>query len=501
MTGENLEDLRREHHVPGQYRNRVKEELASNFKIRRIGLDSENHEVLLSEEQRESHIHILGAPGQGKSKLLELLIRQDIEAGYGACLLDPSDNGDTMRRILAWCVQRGFKKVCIIDPHDRWEFVPQIVPRHNLMQTIRVLFNTKEWSDTPQIQRYFPAIISAIKESGNTLAELKYFMANDDAVYNSRRNEMLSSLNRMDKYRVSLESVFRRSPTTFDNTFGSTLNRLNPFLERTMELILGGTRGIPFASMIASGWLILVNLDSIGVDNDYDEPHQKLLGTLVIHEIIDSIHKLRAKKKWKGVYYLYIDEVGDYATRNLANILAKKRKSGLRLTLGHQNLFQVEDRYVQEAIMMGANIKFLFQTPNPEDRLKMIRAMYGGELKDRDVSYYLSALAKQHAVVKIIKQPTTTVRLDDVPDANVSDEEISKFKNFIYNRDLKKGWYATPDAALEQINGRFTTKGYNPRSSKRRTSNDSGATSETETGRTSGQRVKTVFTKARDETA
>src|SRR4051794_6047105 len=55
----------------------------------------DNLPILLSEEDRETHMHLLGGTRQGKSRLLQLLIQGDIERGFGCCLLDPSDGGDT----------------------------------------------------------------------------------------------------------------------------------------------------------------------------------------------------------------------------------------------------------------------------------------------------------------------------------------------------------------------------------------------------------------------
>lgn len=59
------------------------QEERSNYPLRELGYGEGT--VLLSEEDRESHIHVLGSPGEGKSKFLELLLRQDIDNGYGAC--------------------------------------------------------------------------------------------------------------------------------------------------------------------------------------------------------------------------------------------------------------------------------------------------------------------------------------------------------------------------------------------------------------------------------
>src|SRR5690349_24683451 len=51
--------------------------------------------VYLSAEQRTRHVHIVGASGTGKSTLLFIMIRQDIENGSGIAVLDP--HGDLIQ--------------------------------------------------------------------------------------------------------------------------------------------------------------------------------------------------------------------------------------------------------------------------------------------------------------------------------------------------------------------------------------------------------------------
>ena len=59
----------------------------------------------LSEEERATHMYILGITGQGKSKLLEHMLFQDILSGRGCGLLDP--HTDLVRDLLASPPSRG----------------------------------------------------------------------------------------------------------------------------------------------------------------------------------------------------------------------------------------------------------------------------------------------------------------------------------------------------------------------------------------------------------
>jgi hypothetical protein len=308
--------------------------LLSKHPIRILGTSQEGS-VILTEEDRESHIHILGSPGEGKSKYLELLLRQDIDNGYGATLLDPSDNGETAYKVLKYAIKKGYEKVVLIEPHDIIEKDPESrTPCLNpinykapapavvgkIMDSIRVLFNTKDFSETPRIQKYLPAVLNALYAAKFTLAESRYFMEN--YIYKVRRDKILESLDPFDLNRAHLEAAFRNVPT-FEQ-FQSTVNRLNPFLDPTMELIIGSQNGMNFQKLISEKYLILVNLDPDGV---WQEEQRKLLGTLIMSEIQAAISRLRING-WKGRHYLYVDEAGLFGTRKLANFLYHKRKSG-----------------------------------------------------------------------------------------------------------------------------------------------------------------------------
>jgi hypothetical protein len=58
------------------------------------------------------------------------------------------------------------------------------------------------------------------------------------------------------------------------------------------------------------------------------------MGATIINEIIFALDRLR-NHSWRGVYYLYVDEAGRYANRNLADLPAYKRKAGLGGFLSH----------------------------------------------------------------------------------------------------------------------------------------------------------------------
>jgi hypothetical protein len=434
----------------------------SKYPLRDIGVGEER--LWLSEEERESHVHVLGTTGEGKSKLIEHLVRGDILTGNGVCLLDPTDRAETAYNILRFCASIGFEKVCLIDPftlhsHKR---ITCIQPFHfqktyknasvaNIGDTIRTVFSVKDQADTARINRYLPAVLHCLWNAEMTVHEALYFTDHGSPAYRARRKEILSHSDPLDRHRLALEEVFE-SRAMFLNEFQSTARRFEPFFDSTLDLMFGADYGVPFMKMITEGWVILVNLYSgLGV-----EPiHTRLLGTTVINELIFALDRLR-NRGWKGVHYLYVDEAGRYANRNLADLLAYKRKSGLRVTVAHQYFKQFDDPYVLEAVKNLCKLKFMFDTPSPHDRLEMIRMLgYGGEIPPEVAQYANQNLPKQYAVFKPAKGSPVRVKITNVPDVKISKQAEADF----IRQCLLNDWNYHPAEVREQMKKRFYDPG------------------------------------------
>jgi hypothetical protein len=94
----------------------------SKYDLRVLGHNKDGDILAIREEDR-SHTHIIAGTREGKSKFLEKNIQLDIDrlikGDPGACgltLLDPTDKGETAYNVLKYCIRKGFKKVCLIDP-------------------------------------------------------------------------------------------------------------------------------------------------------------------------------------------------------------------------------------------------------------------------------------------------------------------------------------------------------------------------------------------------
>lgn len=426
-----------------------------------LGHSAEKDEYL-TREDRDHHIHILGATQQGKSRLLTHLLTQDLKHGYPACLIDGGENGATAKAVLNWCIANDFKKVCYINPIDFLEYdrVPTIQPLKygeasrlsagSLLTAFGILWDNPDPVTTPRIERFVEAIITVLHRAGLTLDEARYFLATR---FKDQRQAIfeLAHLPTDDDRRVDLEDV-HRPPAIINQAFQSSVNRLQLALrDDLLRLVLGSKKtDIPFERMVREGWLILVNLDHQGVWNR--TLPAKALGTIIISQLVNVIHEFDRLNTWSGRYYLYIDEVGKFATDNLHDILDYKSKLSLKLCVAHQRFKQIKNEQVRDAIETNAHNKFLFYTAQYEDRIRMMKLMgFGGDLPDRQIDYELSQTEQRAAYIRINKKNPVKVTLLDVPDIEVDNYQFIAFKKELYSQE----WFHTPEEINHEINARF----------------------------------------------
>lgn len=435
-----------------------------------LGWSEEKGEVELFDEQR-GNLHIMGAPRQGKSKFLELLLRHGIDNGFGACFLDASENGETMYKVLAYAIKKGYEKVVLIDPFDvnesTFNIVPTINPIHygapastvasRLSEILRISWHQKGFDQTPRIEKFLPAVMTALHAAHMTLAETRYFIDRDTNI--DKRAKIISKLPDGDE-KSFLLSAFKNVKEW--EGFLPTVNRFLPLRDPTLELILGSNRQINskpaqmnFQKLIAEKYLILVNLGS--AETVWSVKQQVVFGTMILSMLRHAILRLTKprmdKKPWKGKYYVYIDECGLFATEQLAHFLYYMPKTGMTFTFAHHDTNQFRDKEVLAAVRNTAALKALFYVGDDSDRRLMLKDLgYGGELDDRQVSFALARLKKQEVAWRNNRQEPFFFTIRDLPDIKVKPEVMTDFKKKIYAREE---FYRTPAEVRAEIDSRF----------------------------------------------
>lgn len=428
--------------------------LYTSEELRLLGVGEEYLEI--REEERKAHMHIIGTTQEGKSRFLEHLIREDIRRGKGLCFLDPSHNANTLRRVLAFCESINFKKVLLINPnHHRFNKIVPLNPFYKFRQPsithvqsiIEVLFDMKNMVQFTFIGDYLPALIGVLHDAKATLSDAIYFSDNEDPYYRAIREQILDrafaakrdSEHYADGIKIQSAMKGRRYVD-----FGSTLRRMNLIYQHeTLKLMFGTRKKINFDKIIKDGWVVLVNLNrGFGMT----AMHTKLLATAVLNELIFTIDRL-TYSGWKGQYYLYIDEAGEYANDRLADMLEFKSQAGLSVILAHQLTDQFPVGRVKRAVTGMTKMKVAFHQPDAGDRLETVKALYGGALEDRAVSYALKQLKRQQAVIMPPKRDPQIVWVPDV-------EELPLTRGFV-EEIYKAPHYLSSDEIINEQHKRF----------------------------------------------
>lgn len=468
LTGKSYDDaVKRKRRPYSQSLDLIWKQGRTKYDLRLLGTGEK--EVWISEEERSANFHILGEPEQGKSKFLEYHIRKDIDMGNGLCLLDPSDNGDTCRKILSYCAQKGIKKVVYISPDtlSKYGKIACLKPLQSkavkqsvegVMEALNILFGSKS-TDTPRIRKNISALLRILAKNNLTIKETEIFADYQDI----RQFDFI----RDDRDSRTLKEEFR-SHHLWKTYFSSTINRLEAFWQEPFSLMLGSDVGIDFTKMIADGWVVLVNLYPT---RDFSLENTQLLGILIISQIIQAIDNLNSWN-WRGVHYLYIDEAGRFATPQIDTVLSYKRKSGLRLMLAHHYFKQFDDKKVMYSVKQGARIKVMFNTSSYEDRLEMVKDLgYGGDIPHVLATYANQNIPKQYAIIKKNKESPMRVRIPDAPDVKISQEKLDEYIKGLLQQDF----YLSKEEIENQINVR-ATRAYS-KSSQSRKMDDSQADS------------------------
>jgi hypothetical protein len=395
------------------------------------------------------------------------MIQGDIASGSGVCLLDPTDRAETAYSVLRYCASIGFNKVCLIDPHtirthnrvtciQPFDYRPAerdaVVTR--IMDSIRVMFSEKD-TETPRIRRYLPALLRILLESGMTLAETLYFSDYNNLEYVARR-KIISTKVKEGKDLITIKGAFR-TINHWENFFSSTINRLDPLWQTAIGLMLAAKVGVDFLKMITEGWVILVSLDA---DEEIEPIHTRLLGNVVINELLSAMTRVirrnkRHGKKYNKPYYLYVDEAGDYVNERLLRVLEFKRKTNFRVTISHQSFSQFTPD-AGKRVEQITKTKVMFDTPGYDDRMRMTKALgYGGQIPAVMAAYVNSNLPKQNVIIKKPKQTPVRIKIVDVPD--ITEETVSAKQEEAFTlKLLSQPWNQTPDAIRKQIEQRFS---------------------------------------------
>lgn len=302
----------------------------------------EQIEFGIHREDRKRHLYIVGKSGFGKSKLMENLIRDDIQYNKGVCVIDP--HGDLIQDILRSIPKNRMNDVVYFNPADL-DFPIAFNPLENVAREFKQQttqgfieifkkFFGADW--TPKIEHVFRFTVLALLDyKKSSIFGLQKMLT--DRRY--RQTIVAEIQDQVVKKFWTTE--FASWSEKFDNeAIVPLINKLGQFLSNEMvrNIVGQSSNKVDFNDIMNNGRILLIEL----AKGKLGEENLSLLGSLLITKIQqEGMARAIIPQNQRKDFYLYVDEFQHFATRSFENILSESRKYGLNLTISHQYLAQL----------------------------------------------------------------------------------------------------------------------------------------------------------------
>lgn len=343
-----------------------------------LGLNThlnQKHKVLLNDEIRLRHSHIIGATGTGKSTLLSNLVYEDINAGNGLLLIDP--HGDLIEKnILPYIPESRKDDVIFIDPSNLSYSIglnlleakneyEKLVLSSDMVGAIKA--QSTAWGDN--MTAVLSNAINAFLESPEpgTLFDLKRFLIEEGF-----RKERLCTVQD-----PTVVYFFTHEYPALRKGITPLLTRIDTFLRpKPMRSMFIQKSGIYFRACMDENKIILVKLSQglIGKENSF------LLGSLILSKLNQATLS-RQDSNIRNPFYVYLDEFQNFITPSISEILEGSRKYSLGLVLAHQQLSQVRSSEIQESVLANCYTQICFRLGHT-DASRLAHSYSGFEAAD-----------------------------------------------------------------------------------------------------------------------
>ncbi len=315
----------------------------------------------IKRHDRQRHVYMVGKSGVGKSKLLELMIRQDIAYGKGVCVIDP--HGELIDDVMPFIPENRINDVCVIDPSDR-EFAASFNPlanidpefKHQLTQGLIEVMKRQFMANwKPRLEHVFRFTCLALLDYPHATMRGMISMLTDR---NYRQKVIEYIEDDMVKRFWAIE--FADWSEKFDTTAIIPLvNKLGQFLSDPMLRNIFGQKEnkIDFEHLMQNQKIVLINLSK----GKIGEENSSFFGSMFITKIKQAgMARARLAPKDRKEFYLYVDEFHNVVTQTFEHLMSEARKYGICLTLAHQYITQLIPT-VRSAVMGNVGTTIVFR--------------------------------------------------------------------------------------------------------------------------------------------
>ncbi|MBK7142028.1 MAG: type IV secretion system DNA-binding domain-containing protein [bacterium] len=352
--------------------------------------------VFLDDRSRSMHVHLIGRTGTGKTSYMEHMIRQDIAAGRGVCVIDML--GNLYPRLVQFCAYYSRygtgDRLRLFDPSD-----PHYCPALNYLEydgegdtgTIAEMVMAgiervyKQQNDVrPLWETYAPLVFGPLIKKKLTLLEVPFFT---DPSLGDFRQHVLADI--MDPALRLGWSVFD-SHKRYDDKFRLIMAVYNRGMRfwpnETMRRIVGQpTSSINWRTAMDDGQVVLCNLGQTG---RLSSKMASLLGVILVHQITTAARNRRGTELQP--FTVYIDEFGKIVCQDFTDALDLLRQFGVSFVLANQRLGQLktdmENDDIYSSVMANTLTKISFSLAYDDAEI-MAREIFALQIRGDDIKY------------------------------------------------------------------------------------------------------------------
>lgn len=305
----------------------------------------ETKEIRMKNEDRFRHFYVIGQTGTGKSSVLQVMIRQDLQNGKGIAVVDP--HGSLIEDILPFIPRERADDVIYFNPSDMerpmglnllegetWEDKEYVAME--AMNIMIKLFNEEIFG--PRIQDYFRngCLTLMSDPEGGALTDIVRLFTDDD--FQKLKTEHVKNPIVKSFWEHQMAKTGAREKQEMIPYFAA---KFGQFVTNTMmRNIIGQAKSaFDFAKVMNEGKILLINLSK----GDVGEINSRLLGLIVVSKLqMAALARQKLPKEQRKDFFLYIDEFQNYVTDSIEVILSEARKYRLGLNMAHQYIAQLE---------------------------------------------------------------------------------------------------------------------------------------------------------------
>ena len=296
----------------------------------------------IKRHDRRRHMYIVGKSGVGKSKLFELLARQDIAYRQGLCLIDP--HGDVVQAVLDFIPEERVKDVVIIDPSDTkypvsYNPLQNVDPemKHQLTQgLIEVLEKQFGANWTPRLEHVFRFTVLALLDYPYATMRGMISMLTDRE-YRQKVVDYITD----DMVKRFWAVEFADWSEKFDTeAIIPLVNKLGQFLSDPLlrNIFAQRENKIDLKDIMNNKKILLINLSK----GKLGEENSSFFGSMFITKIKQAgMSRADMPEQDRVDFYLYVDEFHNLVTETFENLFSEARKYGICLIVAHQYMQQL----------------------------------------------------------------------------------------------------------------------------------------------------------------